>query len=71
MALRAHGYDLNETYLQGIFPLLKVNESIVLDLLHPLDFAVRFEGFFELLLCAVLGEVPGIQHLDLKYINDM
>ena len=43
-----------------------MNEGVVLDLLHPLDLAIHFERLLELLLRALLGEVPSIQNFDLE-----
>lgn len=57
-----------KTYVDCVVPLLEMDESVVLDFLDSIYFAVRFKNFFQLLLGTVLGEVPDVQNLDLETI---
>lgn len=53
-------------YLDGAVPLLKVDEGVVFQLLHPLQGAILTEGFLQDLLGHAVGQVPHKQHFDLQ-----
>ena len=51
----------------SLIPVLEMDKGVVLDLLDPLDLAVRLEDLPELVLGGGDGEVPAVEDLHLGH----
>ena len=54
----------------SVVALLKMNKSVILDLLDALDWPMRLKRFLQLLFCEFLRQVPNVQYFHLRIITN-